>query len=222
MPLTDIDWVFFDAGYTLANEDAAIEDRIAQVQVALKVHGYSVTSDDIREAIWHAARRFSSVAIHQAIADLTGSSELAESVIGKLRWRRELERPYPDAVRVLGELKDRYDIGIIANQSPGTESRLEQWGLLRFVSVCIASAEVGLEKPDLAIFNLALRKVGCEPAQAVLVGDRLDNDIAPAKSLGMTTIRIRQGLFEDQVARSFKERPDHEVRRLDDILHILL
>ena len=34
----------------------------------------------------------------------------------------------------------------------------------------------------------------CRPENAVMVGDRLDNDIRPAKELGMKTIRIRKGI----------------------------
>ena len=34
---------------------------------------------------------------------------------------------------------------------------------------------------------------GCQAENAVMIGDRLDNDIAPAKKLGMKTVWIRQG-----------------------------
>ena len=214
--------MFFDVGYTLVNEDAAIEDRVLQVQVELKDYGFSVAADDIREALKRAATKFAPVAVQQAIADLTGSVDLAERVVAKLQWRKEMEKPYPEAPSVLDVLKDHYEIGIIANQSPGTKSRLEEWDLLRFVSVCITSSEEGLYKPDLAIFNLALRKACCDPAHAVMIGDRIDNDIAPAKSLGWKTIRIKQGLFREQVARSLEEKPDYEVGRLDEIPRILL
>jgi HAD superfamily hydrolase (TIGR01549 family) len=53
-----------------------------------------------------------------------------------------------------------------------------------FISICLSSTEVGLEKPDPAIFQLALSQSGCEPPQAVMIGDRLDNDIRPARLLG--------------------------------------
>jgi FMN phosphatase YigB (HAD superfamily) len=59
-----------------------------------------------------------------------------------------------------------------------------------FISICLSSMEVGLEKPDPAIFQLALSQSGCEPEQAVMIGDRLDNDIRPARLLGWKTIRI--------------------------------
>ena len=153
---------------------------------------------------------------------LTDSQELGDRISARIAWRKDLEKPYPEAVRVISALSKRYSIGIIANQPPGTEARLVKWGLLRFVSLCIASAEVRLSKPDLAIFKLAMREAGCEPEQAVMIGDRIDNDIASAKCLGWKTIRIKQGLSQGQVPMSVEQEPDCEVRQLGDILRILL
>ena len=75
--------------------------------------------------------------------------------MAELAWRDGLERPYPEAKSVLDALSKRYRIGIIANQSPGTEARLKRWGLWGFISLCLPSAETGLRKPDAAFFQLA-------------------------------------------------------------------
>jgi hypothetical protein len=48
------------------------------------------------------------------------------------------------------------------------------------ISVCLFSEEIGLEKPNPAIFRLALSHAGCAPKEAVTIGDRLDNDIPPS------------------------------------------
>ena len=222
MQLPGIRWVFFDIGYTLINEDVAVRDRILGVQAALKDYGVSVSAEDIGTALKKATAEYAPSPISRAIAVLTDSEELGEDVRARFAWRKDLEKPYPAATRVICALSKRYSIGIIANQPPGTESRLEGCGLLRFISLCIASAEVGLHKPDLAIFKLAMRKAGCESGQAVMIGDRIDNDIAPAKSLGWKTIRIKQGLSQGQAPLTAEQEPDFEVRRLGDILRILL
>ena len=222
MQLPDIRWVFFDIGYTLINEDDAVRDRILGVQAALKDDGVSVSAEYISTTLEQAAAECAPSPISRAIDMLTDSEELRERIRARIAWRKDLEKPYPEATQVMSALSMRYGIGIIANQSLGMEARLERWGLLRFISQCLASAEVGLHKPDLAIFKLAMRKVGCEPEQAVMIGDRLDNDITPAKSLGWKTIRIKQGLSRGQVPMSAEQEPDFEVRRLDDILRILL
>jgi ribonucleotide monophosphatase NagD (HAD superfamily) len=50
-----------------------------------------------------------------------------------------------------------------------------------------------------------------------MVGDRLDNDIAPAKRLGMQTIRVLQGFARHQRPRSAAEEPDHTIRAIADL-----
>ena len=62
-----------------------------------------------------------------------------------------------------------------------TEARLESYGLNPFISLWVSSVEIGLEKPDLAIFQGALKQAQCAPHQALMIGDRVDNDIRPAK-----------------------------------------
>lgn len=53
--------------------------------------------------------------------------------------------------------------------------------------------------------------LGLAPADCIMIGDRLDIDIAPAKALGMATIRFRTGRHRRQKARSPAETPDAEV-----------
>ena len=69
----------------------------------------------------------------------------------------------------------------------------EKWGILKYIDLIIASAEEGISKPDSRIFELALERAKCNPSEAVMVGDRIDNDIIPAKKIGMHTIWMKQG-----------------------------
>ena len=209
-------------GNTLINEDEAVKDRILQIQGDLRDRGFLASTEAIRAALEEAAAECAPSLVSRAITMLTDSEELGECLKAQFAWRRDLERPYPEAELVLSALSRRYSIGIIANQPPGTETRLERWGLFRYISLTIASAEVGLNKLDLAIFGLATRRAGARAEEKVMIGDRIDNDITPAKTLGWKTIRIKQGLSQGQVPIGPLQEPDFEVHRLDDILSILL
>lgn len=222
LQLSGIKWVFIDIGYTLVNEDDALEHRLFSLHAALKHSGVSVSREEFGTLLREAIAKQVPQPASQAIAKLTDSEELRDRLTAELAWRDGLERPYPDANRVLDALGKRYRIGIIANQSPGTEARLKRWGLWGFISLCLPSAETGLRKPDAAFFQLAMEKSGCEPEHAVMIGDRIDNDITPAKSLGWKTIRVKQGLYKSQVPMGPEQRPDFEVGRLRDVLDILL
>ena len=52
------------------------------------------------------------------------------------------------------------------------------------------------QNPDRRIFEIALERSGCKPENAVMIGDRIDNDIVPAKQLGMKTIWIKTGIWK--------------------------
>ena len=220
--LPGIKWVFIDIGYTLVDEDDAVWDRIVQIQGVLEDAGIPVTCEEIRAILQEAATEQARSPIARAIAKLTDSEELRGRLKAGVTWRRDLEKPYPEARQVLSALSERYRLGIIANQPLGTVARLEKWGFSKFVSLCLPSAELGLSKPDLTIFELAMERTGCEPEHAVMVGDRIDNDITPANMLGWKTIRIKHGLSQGQVPMNAEQVPDFEVRRLQDVLDILL
>ncbi len=50
-----------------------------------------------------------------------------------------------------------------------------------------------------------------------MVGDRIDNDIAPAKALGMAAILFKTGRHRKQRPRSAAEAPDAEVRDVPEL-----
>jgi putative hydrolase of the HAD superfamily len=146
--------------------------------------------------------------------------EQVDTLVAETEWPKHLERPFPDADEVLTRLASRYKVGVIANQSAGTWDRLQACGWGRLLSVCISSTEENLKKPDPRIYQLALDRAGCAAADAVMIGDRLDNDVRPAKSLGMGTVRIRQGLFAEIRPRDDAETPDAEVDSLTGLIDL--
>lgn len=120
----------------------------------------------------------------------------------------------------MSQLSRTYKLGIIANQNVGSELRLEQYGLRQYLEVIVVSAEAGVKKPNPRIFTLALEQANCEPEQAAMIGDRLDNDIFPANVLGFTTVRILQGYGKLQVPKSSEYEPDFTVDVLMQLLNI--
>ena len=137
-------------------------------------------------------------------------------------WRTDLETLYPQTKEILEQLGQEYKLGIIANQLSGLEQRLKDFGILDYFDAIFSSAEFGLAKPDPAIFRLALQKTNCLPHQAIMIGDRLDNDIVPAKRIGMKTIWIKQGFGSLAQVKNLEEGADWTVEKLTDLLPILL
>ena len=200
-------WLFFDMGSTIMNENPAMEKRIRDT-----IAGTDVTY----EAFAVKMAEFRALGVREDLAafDYFGITE-------RTPWPRDTEVPYPDADRVLRTLKERgYRLGIIASQPLGSEKRLARFGLRDYFEVICASAEEGVDKPDPALFRRALERAGCAPGDAVMIGDRTDNDVAPAKSLGMGTVLIRQGYGGHDIIHHEGEIPDVTVDSLPELLDI--
>ena len=200
-------WLFFDIGSTLVDETECYNQRIRDA-----ISGTDISFDEFNEKRIEFAKQ-----------NLKGDIEALKYFgLVKTPWHKEFEVPYRDAENVLSALKERgYNIGIIANQSAGTSERLEKWGLLKYISIVLSSAEEGISKPDSEIFLRALQRACCNVGEAFMIGDRLDNDIYPALKLGFNTIWIRQGFSSYQHLEENKVKPDFIVNNLTEILDIL-
>lgn len=199
--------IFFDIGSTLVDETEAYDRRVRDMIVHTDITFQAF--DDVRIAL--------------ARQGLDGNSAAIRYFgLKKTPWHSEEEIPYPDAHITLAALRQNgYLLGIIANQKIGTAELLKNWGLHRYFDVIASSAEIGYAKPDKRIFEKAFELAGCTARESVMVGDRLDNDIAPAKEIGMTTVWIRKGLAEYQSEELGEGIADYRIRSLHELLLIL-
>ncbi|MFC5650274.1 HAD family hydrolase [Paenibacillus solisilvae] len=212
-----IKWIFFDVGETLVDETLPIHNSINQfVQFANEL-GYFITFDQVSAGFIDQYQQLDQHPMRTVMERLVESETDREFIRSRMKYRKDLDEPFPAARSVLEKLSQHYKIGIIANQSLGTEARLEQYGLLPFLSLICASAEAGFAKPDIRLYQKALEEAGCQPEQAIMVGDRIDNDILPAHSLGMQTLWVRQGYARNQNLSCHGDLPDQTVERLEDI-----
>ena len=131
-------------------------------------------------------------------------------------------RVFDDAEETLTVLSKQFDLGIIANQTKDIVRLLDDSNISRFFKVRVISSEVGIEKPDPRIFQLAMQLAEAKsPKDCIMVGDRLDTDILPANLLGMKTIRTTNSLFKLQEPMSGFERPRYTVSNLSEIPYVL-
>jgi putative hydrolase of the HAD superfamily len=113
-------------------------------------------------------------------------------------------------------------LGLAANQPASIIARLDGAGIGRFFSHREVSAIHGYRKPDVRLFLRACEALDVQPPDCVMVGDRIDNDIAPARLLGMRTILFRTGRHIHQQARTWEELPDIEVETAAELRVALL
>lgn len=99
---------------------------------------------------------------------------------------------YPDALPCLARLRaSGFRIGVAGNQPEASEAALAAVGIeADFIA---SSARWGVEKPSPAFFDRVVQAAGVPTNAIAYVGDRLDNDVLPAKHAGMCAVFIRRG-----------------------------
>lgn len=199
-------WLFFDIGSTLVDEQAAYDQRIRDM-----IQGTGLTFAEVAAKRGELARQ-----------GLDGNAAvIAYYGLKKTPWHSELETLNADAQAVLQELVNRgYHLGVLANQNPGLHERLTGWEIREYFAVIASSAELGFAKPEPAVFEKALEMAGCSLPEAVMIGDRLDNDIVPAKEIGMNTVWYRSGLSSCQSRDLGKGIADVIIDSLGELLDI--
>jgi FMN phosphatase YigB (HAD superfamily) len=187
--------VVFDVGETLVDETrawrhAAAHGRVPDFTLMGVVGGLAARGEDHRRAF-----------------------ELLEFEPPPLPDVR-LDDFYPDAVPCLERLRaGGFAVGLAGNQPAHARDALLDCGL--DVDFVATSAEWGVEKPAPEFFARVIAQASRPAGEIAYVGDRVDNDVVPAKRAGMFAVHIRRGpwghLHEtseaDAVIRSLDELP---------------
>jgi FMN phosphatase YigB (HAD superfamily) len=218
----DLQWIFFDLGETLIDESAAIKESIRQFVEESARLGYSFQPADAEQGMEDAYRAFAEHPMRAFMETSIPSDEHRQLIRQGMKYRKDFERPFPAALPIVRQLSQLYHIGVIANQGIGTAARLEAYGLSPYISVCCSSAEAGVAKPDPRLYQLALEQASCLPEHALMIGDRIDNDIIPAKRLGMKAVYVRQGFAKYQAVPAGSDAPDAIIDNIEEILDLLL
>jgi putative hydrolase of the HAD superfamily len=226
--------VFFDAGETLLSAHPSF----AEVFVAVMAeHDHVVELGQVEEAraavlgrdaddlarqaglqTWSTSpafsRRFWSLIYgqlfeHLGIDDSGGT--LFAAVYDRFS-RFESYRLFDDVLPTVAAIRDAgMAVGLISNFEEWLEEMLVSWEVAALFEPIVISGREGLEKPDPAIFRLAVERAGVAPEEAVYVGDHPRIDAAAAEAVGMASILIdRRG-----------HHPSHEGHRVSGLADIL-
>ncbi len=167
--------VFLDVGETLVNEDRYWREAAAaaglEPHVVTAALGVTIARGEDHTALWSHL----DVERPSSVADISYTEE-------------DL---YPDALPCLEALRGLgLRVGLAGNQS----EVLERWTRETLRAPVIgSSASWGVRKPDPAFFERMLEEAGSEPHALAYVGDRVDNDVAPALEAGLVAVHVRRG-----------------------------
>ena len=101
--------------------------------------------------------------------------------------------PFDNVHEVLTELKDStLRMGVISNWDPSARGLLERHDLIGYFDHCIVSSEVGIDKPNPDIFNLAMQKADVVAQACIYVGDNYYDDAVGSREVGMQTLILNR------------------------------
>src|SRR5205814_985402 len=190
-----------------------------QIREALRAAGIEVTDEQFAAANRKGIESFAPN-IYQAIVwTLTAGHPEARQTLAGRSWPGdgsfELRPGVPD---LLKRMHDRgLLLGLAANQPAETVKHLDELGIGQYLQAREVSADHGFRKPDVRLFLRACEQLGVRPEECVMIGDRIDTDIVPARVLGMRTVLFRTGRHREQQPRAFDEVPDVEVTTVEEL-----
>lgn len=153
--------------------------------------------------------------------------DLGDTLIVELDMAPNLDtvdyRVLDGVAEVLQQFKGRYKLGIVSNTfnwgDEDVSRALRRKGLTEFFDAIVTSVDAGSNKPDEGIYRKVLDLLDCSPEEAVMIGDRVDTDIAGANKMGITSVLCRwnerypadirdDGQMPDYIIGSIKELPE--------------
>ena len=109
------------------------------------------------------------------------------------RYMFSLSKPWPDSVATAKAIAQRGDVRLMTLNNEAEELnayRIEHFGLREIFAAFFSSCWLGARKPTRDIYHRAVAMAQVDPARALMIDDR-DQNLAPARALGMRTILFR-------------------------------
>jgi HAD superfamily hydrolase (TIGR01509 family) len=92
-------------------------------------------------------------------------------------------------VAQIHKLHGRYKLAVLSNAPAGLARWLDDWGILHLFDVVVCSGDEGVAKPDPAVFELTLGRLGVAPAEAVFIDDSMGH-VQAARAVGLHGIHF--------------------------------
>jgi HAD superfamily hydrolase (TIGR01509 family) len=156
-------------------------------------------------------------ALHRMLAEVsTGNSinelktQIRDSFIAESAVGFALSRP------LLASLARHLKIGVVSNFYGNLDRVIGEAGFAHSIRTIADSARLGFYKPDPRIFAASLAQLHVHPRDAVMVGDSISKDCAPARQMGMATVWLRHREFKRPEAVS-SDPVDFTIHSLEEL-----
>lgn len=140
--------------------------------------------------------------------------KIVSAGVGAYHASKNILKPFPEVAKILHELRDAGLLIYVITEGKA----VKQWDKLHVLGLAdlIHGAFIGEEGKE-KLLRKALRELGLKAKDAMMVGDREDKDIAPAKKLGLFTVRVLRGKYSKEKS----SRADFVLKDLEKLPEII-
>jgi putative hydrolase of the HAD superfamily len=208
--------VLLDGGGVIVDESLyeMIHAEIISEILNLVTPGYSVVDyyDDLDEAVWaFCPNVYKYIIWRHCKGDLALFNKMQNRHLKAWKERRPPLVLFDGMREEIKKLSADFKIAIAGQYGHEIVELLDTNGVLKYFCSQLTQDDFKITKPDPRYLEQITRKIGTLPDECIMVGDRIDKDIIPAKQLGMKTILLRTGIHKYQKPRVPFEIPDKEL-----------
>lgn len=204
----DLERTAFDRAFTLATQKAYASSAALRNYSLSQLVGFLVELqfENLGQgSAWrHSLTEATSTQGTNGLVQRVRDSFVSESAVG-----------FATARPLLASLAGILKIAVVSNFYGNLHRVIAEAGFLPSVTAIADSGLLGFYKPDPRIFTSALSKLAVKPQDAVMVGDSIAKDCAPAKEIGMKTVWLRHHGLDGRVAPS--ETVDLTIDSLEEL-----
>lgn len=216
--------IFLDAGGVILDESGHEEIR-SRISVGLLSKIYrEYTETSYWEDVAEAARYFVPSVYKYVFWKNAQNTDLCSELWKRYQQEWEEKRTKSVLMKGLADtvecLSRQYAVGILGQYTNELRDLLDEKGILKYFTFGNTQDEFSLAKPDPRYFEQVVRKAEARPEECIMVGDRIDMDIIPARMIGMTTVRVKTGIHKAQQPRLPEECPDYEIENITEMKNI--
>ena len=189
----DIDLVMVDAGGCIYDDDSW---ALAVLKAARQMANGTTVDETAFWSCYDDQRQRQGGSLSRTVAArfLPGGDPEELNQLARSHYEVPSASMYPDAKPTLAALATRYKLGVVCNPNEQQRAALKRDGLLQYFDVVVHPEQVGPgTRPDPRMWKRALEELGVQADRVVHVGNRIDNDIRPAKQAGLRTVWLLRG-----------------------------
>lgn len=210
--------ILFDIGGPILPEEKLYTGMLQSALKALREGGVDVSDEEFDAAVRTCILSFVPGLPKPLVWHFTKPNlELYSQIVSRVEWYRGPREIRAGIRELLEELVQSHKLALAANARSAIRDVLAEHDVLKYFTSVQVSGDLPFSKPDPRFFESILSGSGARPEDTIMIGDRLDNDIIPAKLLGFQTILYKTGPYSILEPRTPDEAPDVTVTSIDEL-----